>query len=59
MHQSHLSNENFVRERAINVRSIKKSDTSGDGMADERYHFLIGFWRAIRERHAHATQAQC
>jgi hypothetical protein len=47
MHQSHLSNENFVGERAINVRSIKKSDTSGDGMADERYHFLIGFWRAI------------
>lgn len=28
----------------------------GDGMVDERYHFLIGLWRAIEGRHTHATQ---
>ena len=53
---SHLSNENFVGERAVNVRSVEESDASGDGMVDERYHFMVGLWRAIEGRHAHATQ---
>lgn len=54
---SHLSNEDFVGKGAINVRSIEKSNASGDGMADERYHFFVGLWRAIEGRHAHATQS--
>ena len=50
--QSHLSKEDFVGKRGINVRSVEESDASGDSMVDERYHFLIGLGMAILGRHA-------
>ena len=50
----YLSKEDFIGEGAIDVGGVEESDTSVDGMMDERDHVFIRLWRTVGGGHSHA-----